>query len=122
MEGQGLEAAWRLPQEATPTAFGLAEMRSSTFTGEAPSLGSSAVPVGWTGAVWTLPYTATVMPTSHSGEGTGGQDFQDSKDSGEAGLSHCILFPQENGQGAADLCGPSACHADSGRGYEPFQF
>lgn len=81
MEGQGLEAAWRLPQEATPTAFGLAGMRSSTSIGEARSLGSSAVPVGWTGAVWTLPCTATVMPTSRSGEGTGGQDFQDSKDS-----------------------------------------
>lgn len=76
MEGQGLEAAWRLPQEATPTAFGLAEMRSSTFTGEVPSLGSSAVPVGWTGAVWTLPYTATVMPTSHSGEGQEGRIFR----------------------------------------------
>lgn len=78
LEGRGLEAAWRLPQEATPTAFGLAEMRSSTFTGEALSLASSAVPVGWTGAVWTLPCTATVMQTSHSGEGTGGQGSQDS--------------------------------------------
>lgn len=81
MEGQGLEAAWHLPQEATPTAFGLAEMRSSTFTGEALSLGSNAVPVDWTGAVWTLPCTAIVMPTSHSGEGTGGRGFQDSRGS-----------------------------------------
>jgi hypothetical protein len=68
MKRQGLEAAWCLPQEATPTAFGLAAMRNSISTGEAPSLGSSAVPVGWTRAVWTLHCTAIVMPTSHSGE------------------------------------------------------
>lgn len=57
-----------LPQEATPTAFGLAEMRSSISTGEALSLGSSAALVGWTRAVWTLHCTATVMLTSRSGE------------------------------------------------------
>lgn len=43
------DRAWKipapLPQEATPTAFGLAEMRSNTSTGEAHSLGSSVVPV-----------------------------------------------------------------------------
>lgn len=97
-------------------------MKSSISIGEALSLGSSAVPVDWTGAVWTLPCTATVMPTSHSGEGMGGQVFQDPWGSQEAGLSHCILIPQENGQGAADLCGPSACHSDSGGGYKPLQF
>lgn len=68
MERQGLEAAWCLPQEATPTAFGLAEMRSSISTGEALSLGSSAVPVGWTRAVSTLHCTAIVMLTSPSGK------------------------------------------------------
>lgn len=43
-------------------------MRNSTSTGEAPSLGSSAVHVGWTRAVWTLHCTATVMLTIRSGE------------------------------------------------------
>jgi hypothetical protein len=50
-------------------------MKSSTSTGEALSLGSSAVPVGWTGAVWTLLCTATVMLTSPSGEGAKAQGF-----------------------------------------------
>lgn len=78
IERRGLEAAWCLPQEATLTAFGLAETRSSISTGEAPSLGFNAVPVGWTRAVWTLHCTATVMLTSRSGEdGGGGSAFGD---------------------------------------------
>lgn len=46
-------------------------MRNSTSTGEARSLGSSAVPVVWTGAAWTPLCTVTVMLTSPSGEGVG---------------------------------------------------
>lgn len=79
MERRGLEVPAPLPQEATPTASGLAEMRNSTSTGEARSLGSSAVPVVWTGAVWTPPCTVTVTPTSPSGKGgkgTGLSGFQ----------------------------------------------
>lgn len=44
-------------------------MRSSTSTGEARSLGSSGVPVVWTGAAWIRPCTATVTLTSPSGKG-----------------------------------------------------
>lgn len=69
MEGGAWKLPALLPQEATPTAFGLAEMRSSTSTGAARSLGSSAVPVVWTGAAWTLLCTVTVTPTSPSGKG-----------------------------------------------------
>ena len=69
MESRAWKLPAPLPQEATPIASGLAEMRSSTSTGVARSPASSAVPVVWTGAVWTLLYTVTVMPTSPSGKG-----------------------------------------------------
>lgn len=86
MEG----GAWKLPvprpQEATRTAFGLAETRNSTSTGVARSLGSSAVPVVWTGAVWTLPCTVTVTPTSPSGKRGRG-----------TGLSGCWGLPSNKG-------------------------
>lgn len=97
-------------------------MRSSTSTGEAHSQGSSAVPVVWTGAAWTLLCTATVMLTSPSGEGAKGQGFQDSGAGEWQGLSHGLLFPQENRQGTTDLCRPFARHSGGGGGYEPLHF
>lgn len=115
MERQGQEASWCLPQEATPTAFGLAAMRNSISTGEDPSLGSSAVPVGWTRAVWTLHFTAIVMPTSHSGEDRRAGFWRRQGQLRGKAESPNPIFPQENRQGAPDLCRPSACHSGSGR-------
>lgn len=78
------DRAWKLPaplpQGATRTASGSAETKSSTSTGEAPSLGSSAVPVAWTGAAWTLLCTVTVTLTSPSGEGGKGTGLSGSWD------------------------------------------
>lgn len=97
-------------------------MRSSTSTGEARSLGSSAVLAVWTGAVWTLLCSATVTLISPSGEGGTGQGSRDLGAGEWPGLSHCVLPAQENRQGTADLCGPFACHSGGGGGHKPLHF